>query len=514
MGKKIISLVLVLCFCFAVSVTAFAAAPGIAVSEVVAERGEEATVKVSLDGNPGIVSMKLTVAYDAKALEYKGAVVNSEFADVASMSEAVLQTDGTIIVNWMILGGNKNCVQNGTFAEIKFLVKETAVKGVSAVTVTYDEDDVYNIDEENVTFSVKNGSVTVNAPCDHKDTTTINAKEGTCKEAGYSGDTYCNECKTTIAYGKATAKDAKNHVGGTEVKNVKAGTCAEAGYTGDTCCKGCGEVIAEGKATAKDPANHTGKTELDKASAVEPDCKNSGKEANTICSGCKAILKEGKEIPATGKHGGGVATCTAKAVCTGCGIEYGELDPKNHGNHETEVKNAKEADCTEAGYTGDIYCKGCKNKIETGKVVDALGHKGGEATCQAKAVCEVCKEEYGELGEHKGGEATCTAKAVCEVCQEEYGELAEHKFGNWVVEKEATYTEEGLAKRECENCDEVEEKEIAKKRRPSDDKGLVVDLTGKDEGEANPNTGAVITLSSTVGVISAVAAVAIFRKRK
>ena len=107
MGKKIISLVLVLCFCFAVSVTAFATAPSIAVSEVVAERGEEVTVKVSLDGNPGIVSMKLSVTYDVNALEYKGAAVSGEFAAVASMSEAVLQSDGTVIVNWMILGGNK-----------------------------------------------------------------------------------------------------------------------------------------------------------------------------------------------------------------------------------------------------------------------------------------------------------------------------------------------------------------------------------------------------------------------
>ncbi|MBQ3561462.1 MAG: hypothetical protein IJA06_06605 [Oscillospiraceae bacterium] len=501
--KKILAMLLAAVMMLAIGVTAFAAeVPTITVSEVsgTAAPGDEITVTVSIKNNPGFFAITLPIEYDAEKLEkvsFEG------------------KGDLTWTIETQALGENKvmaNYTGNGEILVLKFKVKDNAASGDAVVTIGKVK--AATFEGGKADFTVVSGGVTVKAPCKHADTTTINAKEGTCKEAGYSGDTYCNECKTTIAYGKATAKDAKNHVGGTEVKNVKAGTCAEAGYTGDTCCKGCGEVIAEGKATAKDPANHTGKTELDKASAVEPDCKNSGKEANTICSGCKAVLKEGKEIPATGKHGGGVATCTAKAVCTGCGTEYGELDPKNHGNHETEVKNAKEADCTEAGYTGDIYCKGCKNKIETGKVIDALGHKGGEATCQAKAVCEVCKEEYGELGEHKGGEATCTAKAVCEVCQEEYGELAEHKFGNWVVEKEATYTEEGLAKRECENCDEVEEKEIAKKRRPSDDKGLVVDLTGKDEGEANPNTGAVITLSSTVGVIGAVAAVAIFRKRK
>ena len=41
-------------------------------------------------------------------------------------------------------------------------------------------------------------------------------------------------------------------------------------------------------------------------------------------------------------------------------------------------------------------------------VVDALGHKGGYATCKQKAVCVVCKKEYGELAEHNYVNSTCT----------------------------------------------------------------------------------------------------------
>ena len=55
---------------------------------------------------------------------------------------------------------------------------------------------------------------------------------------------------------------------------------------------------------------------------------------------------------------GGTATCTHKAVCTVCGGEYGELDPKNH----TNLKHfpAKAATKTAEGNIEYWYCSGCK----------------------------------------------------------------------------------------------------------------------------------------------------------
>ena len=54
---------------------------------------------------------------------------------------------------------------------------------------------------------------------------------------------------------------------------------------------------------------------------------------------------------------GGTATCTHKAVCTVCGGEYGELDPKNH----TNLKHfpAKAATKTTEGNIEYWYCEGC-----------------------------------------------------------------------------------------------------------------------------------------------------------
>lgn len=40
----------------------------------------------------------------------------------------------------------------------------------------------------------------------------------------------------------------------------------------------------------------------------------------------------------------------------------------------TVIKNVAEATCTEKGYTGDTYCKECKEKISIGKEIAALGH--------------------------------------------------------------------------------------------------------------------------------------------
>lgn len=79
------------------------------------------------------------------------------------------------------------------------------------------------------------------------------------------------------------------------------------------------------------------------------------------------------------------ATCSSKAVyyknCTSCYYkgtdtyvyEWGQLDPENH-DGGTEIKNAKAATCTEKGYTGDTYCKGCGVKLSDGKEIPVTGH--------------------------------------------------------------------------------------------------------------------------------------------
>ena len=48
------------------------------------------------------------------------------------------------------------------------------------------------------------------------------------------------------------------------------------------------------------------------------------------------------------------------------------------GHGEAEVKGAKEATCTEDGYTGDKVCKVCGEILERGTVIEKIGHVWGE----------------------------------------------------------------------------------------------------------------------------------------
>lgn len=63
----------------------------------------------------------------------------------------------------------------------------------------------------------------------------------------------------------------------------------------------------------------------------EPTCGAVGHEAVMTCvnKDCNETTG-GDEIPATGEHTGGVATCTTQAVCSTCGQPYGEVDSNAH----------------------------------------------------------------------------------------------------------------------------------------------------------------------------------------
>ena len=90
--------------------------------------------------------------------------------------------------------------------------------------------------------------------------------------------------------------------------------------------------------------------------------------------------------------------CTTAINCTECGNVAVEAA-------EAHVPAEDDGDCTT-----DVYCKNCQQVVEEG----AEAHTGGAATCKAKAVCDVCGKEYGELAAHtevtdEAVEATCTA---------------------------------------------------------------------------------------------------------
>ena len=117
--------------------------------------------------------------------------------------------------------------------------------------------------------------------CHHISTVVKNVKEATCTEAGYTGDTYCNDCKKVVAYGEKTA--AKGHTN-TKTINVKEATCTEAGYTGDTYCNDCKKVVAYGEKTAAKGHTYSSEWTIDKEATITEEGQKSHH-----CLDCDAI---------------------------------------------------------------------------------------------------------------------------------------------------------------------------------------------------------------------------------
>ena len=199
---------------------------------------------------------------------------------------------------------------------------------------------------------------------------------------------------------------------------------------------------------------------------------------------------------------GGTATCTARAVCTVCGGEYGALLAHDFTAEIAEAKYLKSgATCTEKA----VYYKSCaacglssagtasEATFEAGNV---LGHDWGAWTSNGNDThTRVCKRDssHTETDNCSGGTATCTARAVCTVCGGEYGALAPnnhtgtiywvttetthegrytcceavavpmepHAFGEWVVIYKATAKVWGIVERTCSVCGHQERKDVA-----------------------------------------------------
>jgi len=138
------------------------------------------------------------------------------------------------------------------------------------------------------------------------------------------------------------------------------------------------------------------------------------------------------------------ATCTQSGkkvrACTKCGEQQTKYTAKLA--HTIEVRNAKAATCTEAGYTGDEYCTVCNKLVKTGEEIAATGHVNTEVRNKKEANCT----EDGYTGD-----------TYCKDCGEKVadGEVIEAEGHSWSVYK---YDEDGHWQ-VCSNCDATSEKE-------------------------------------------------------
>ena len=276
----------------------------------------------------------------------------------------------------------------------------------------------------------------------HQHTEIRNKREATCKETGYSGDTWCKDCGKKILSGQTIAK-TENHswdagkvttkatcteegektftcsICGdektekvsatghqhTEIRNKKEATCKETGYSGDTWCKDCGKKILSGQAIAKTEDHSWNQGEITK----EPTCKEKGEKTFT---------------------------------CSICGNTKTEKVSTTDHQH-MEIRNQKNPTCKEAGYSGDTYCADCGVKISSGKTIaKTKNHNWDGGVITTEPTCT-------ERGEKT---FTCT---ICGNTDTKKVNATGHSYGAYKVVKEPTNKRKGLKSKTCSVCGKI-----------------------------------------------------------
>ena len=166
-------------------------------------------------------------------------------------------------------------------------------------------------------------TISVHSCDNHWDDGKITTKP-TCTKKGEKTFT-CSICGNT----KTTTITAKGHQH-TEIRNQKVATCKEEGYTGDTYCSDCGAKISSGQSIAKTKNHNWDNGKI----TTEPTCTKKGKKTFTcsICGGTKTAM-----INATGHSYGEYVIVKAPTnsekglkskTCSTCGKVYSVTIPK------------------------------------------------------------------------------------------------------------------------------------------------------------------------------------------
>ena len=87
-------------------------------------------------------------------------------------------------------------------------------------------------------------------------------------------------------------------------------------------------------------------------------------------------------------------TCTTQGFTThtcACGDSYVDSQTEALGHTNTAIRDQKEANCAEEGYSGDTYCLACGQKTQSGQTVPATGvHKFSDWVSSEQLRCRTC----------------------------------------------------------------------------------------------------------------------------
>ena len=254
-------------------------------------------------------------------------------------------------------------------------------------------------------------------------------------------ETKCGNA-TVTKYEASVTVDGKNYtsehtvidgecshtVNDSDIKVIRKATCSEEGEIEKTC-ETCGYTWTES----------TPKIEHQYITSVQTvdTCEEKSEYTVEKCSMCGSIKETSKklyysahdyQIESINKE----PTCTEDGEyvykCSKCGKTETKKLPAT--GHNIELVNAKEATCTEKGYTGDKVCKKCGKTITIGREIKAKGHRYPE-------IISFIKYETIEDSEHKGLMCNYSYEAIkltCSVCNEtEEHRSSDNKLLGWTL---------------------------------------------------------------------------------
>lgn len=372
------------------------------------DRAYNGTLEVEIDKNDTIEYTGL-ITGDEVGFDLSG--LTGTIADANAGKDKTVKVEGSIVLT----GDDAKNYSVST--------PESTTVNITPATVTITPDDLSSeqyYDLPDLTYTVTGligddkvetePTLTTDADIKKTDDYTITATGATVTNS----DNYIIEYAT----GKMAITEHKNHkVAEDGWKKTVDGTCMVAGKE-EGICTLCSEPVT--RDTQIDPNNHKLVTTIVKKAT----CTQTGEAKVTCANGCDYLLPS--ELPIDNKaHSFASEFTVIEATCTTVGSKFKvcenegckevaekteiAINPDAHKNVETI--NVKQPTCEEKGYTGDEYCNDCKKTFEPGIEVNALGHTESD----------------------------------------------------WIVDKEATFTEDGVRHTACTVCSKELKKEVIAK---------------------------------------------------
>lgn len=284
-----------------------------------------------------------------------------------------------------------------------------------------------------------------------KTTGTSNHSGGT---ASCKAQAKCEKCGAS--YGEL---DATNHVN-FEYKNAVKPTETTKGYTGDKYCADCGVFIEEGKEYSAQCTG--GCKDLKLVKGTPKTCTADGTIDYYECPKCHNIYRDekgtillteadlidkctGHDLHPGADLFGNINMNNLKQFALSIGMSLPQIvqmirDGTFDLDHIIGTIKIKDIDHCHDDTDHWLGCQRCGKTLED--LRDELSASGFEVN-----------EKWYELSRktpHSGGSATCQKKAVCDECGDEYGELGEHRYDNIVTAP--TCTKDGYTTHTCSAC--------------------------------------------------------------